>query len=166
MVTSAMIVPSTVKTPPTNSRCSEAAWLFDAQRKPQATRRGRAAVRKSATAGAAAKVPGSGGGGTRRASPSARTQQAQSAARSLRSRAAQRPDTSELPKARNGSCPTAANPARNFAACLPLPRRRPARRQVMETGTARYGPVRRVVWGPEANYLRLPDSASSFLAPQ
>ena len=27
----------------------------------------------------------------------------------------------------------------------------------METGTARYGPVRRVVWGPEANYLRLPD---------
>ena len=32
----------------------------------------------------------------------------------------------------------------------------------METGTARYGPVRRVVWGPEANYLRLPDSPSVF----
>ena len=33
----------------------------------------------------------------------------------------------------------------------------------METGTARYGPVRRVVWGPEANYLRLPDwPGSSF----
>jgi len=32
----------------------------------------------------------------------------------------------------------------------------------METGTARYGPVRRVVWGPEANYLRLPDWAVSF----
>ena len=37
----------------------------------------------------------------------------------------------------------------------------------METGTARYGPVRRVVWGPEANYLRLPDSAefSSLIVP-
>ena len=32
----------------------------------------------------------------------------------------------------------------------------------METGTARYGPVRRVVWGPEANHLRLPDSPSVF----
>lgn len=45
---------------------------------------------------------------------------------------------------------------------LPLSRRRGTRHRVMETGTARYGPVRRVVWGPEANYLRLPDSARSF----
>jgi hypothetical protein len=29
----------------------------------------------------------------------------------------------------------------------------------METGTARYGPVRRVVWGPVANHHRLPDCA-------
>ena len=49
--------------------------------------------------------------------------------------------------------------------CHPLSRRCPARRQVMETGTARYGPVRRVVWGPEANYLRLPDWAPFSMAP-
>ena len=33
---------------------------------------------------------------------------------------------------------------------------------MMETGIARYGPVRRVVWGPAANYRRLPDSPSVF----
>ncbi len=30
---------------------------------------------------------------------------------------------------------------------------------MMEIGTARCGPVRRVVWGPVTNYHRLPDSA-------
>jgi len=34
----------------------------------------------------------------------------------------------------------------------------------METGTARYGPVRRVVWGPVANHHRLPDWASLYFA--
>jgi len=40
-----------------------------------------------------------------------------------------------------------ANPARRFGARLALPRRRPARRQVMETGTARYGCAHRSLGG-------------------
>ena len=37
--------------------------------------------------------------------------------------------------------------------------RRQRRRWCNQIGTARYGPVRRVVWGPGANYSRLPDWA-------
>jgi hypothetical protein len=42
----------------------------------------------------------------------------------------------------------------------PRTHRRTLKRNGNQIGTAEYGLVRSVVWGPEANYLRLPDSAS------
>jgi hypothetical protein len=89
-VTSAMKVPKNEKTAPTANRFSDAACVFAAKRKPQPVQRGRTALRKPARSGAATKGPGSGGGDTARASPSARTQQAQSVAHGPRQEAAPR----------------------------------------------------------------------------